>query len=1248
MAIIEQEELTTNIEVKDSPYARQSQQLLERDSNLQSQVDVENSSIEDKLTATSLTWENTYLATTIDWFKNSAPYLLDNDDEFMKNMTNERFEMIMRDNNLPPKYYDRLSDAKNQEHLAKLINETVDDLDKERFVSKTLNSYNPTLGIFSEASSAGLATGLLGDVDTLTIPIGIGLSSKLGKIATASMATTVHVTASAIAYEKDPDVSGTEAIVFGSLGVLADTFAISRLGHKADVLTDEVSVKLEKEGMADNTVDEIIQHVNERNINIVDRGDPLTGDKLRASRLFDIADEVKKDGTPTTRASKALNELEEMGYDIGTSKKLTDELEVLKKDKTRKEAFEQKSAEIKALRTKVVDNILKSKQARKASTFKGVSNIKDSATVKQLSWETRYMKKEAEEMLHDLNLFKRYVRDIFSEVKNNPTNLNAKTTLDKINTNTQALFDNGLINKSEFDQITHAIKHGKPEKLDKFNVTFKKNADGTFSPVSKDKKRTSKLVIAGGMLLAADALMADDGMTITVAGIGGAVILGGLMMLAGGNAKGIFNATRDAAVGSVKKMRNQKHIEFVEETVASARVSFMESFTPLVKDPSKEFSNMAQDLLWDAFDGTKHTAEAIKRDLYGTQFKVLEGNLNEAYKMWMEENKQGVLGRLTSQITLGLTERQRFDIDLTNAIETGVVGESKALRKAVDDVNVVKDTMLREMKEAGVEGAEEIIPDINYMPRKVRSGSFGTLLRELRNKAEDGAGKEYDKVVNAIANMMDGENKTKRARVYLDMIADMGTSKQTFETMENMDEYLKSKGITDVTAKEVADLFGITSSVNKSVGAAEQFGRTKRRIELDMTKFETFKVQTMDGDVDVSLDTIFVRQATELMNGYINQASGYVALARKGYTVPNAYGIAEKSATQSLEMKKVLDSILGIPLFDGSSTTSKLMRDAENYTTAISMSFSALTLAGEALKLSTALNKTGLNTAVKQLVRTILKQGDTELVRSLREGTGMAIHKKGLTFGSFNSITAENLMDGSYRSSKFGRGATKLGEWSRDMILYPMVATSDWLSAIALSKNGQLFLDISTGTKKITDDRLKAFGIGESEMALARKYLSKNRNGELKPVAWDNMSPEELRTMQRVFFNMNQKDIMLTTMGGSPSWSRNNEVGVLTSHLMKFPMNAYANHGLFDAQGMAKGDMRSFVNMSAWFIGGMITQAMKSEVKGKPLSNEDMVLRALWSMPIFGFGNVADGLTSPAIFGASENVAVGSKLIYGN
>jgi len=1248
MGIIDQEKLTVNIDVEDNPHLRQQNLLVDRGANLQNQVDVENSSIEDKLTAASLTWENTYLATSVDWFKNSAPYLFEDDDDFMKNMSDERLSMIIRDNGLPPKYYDRLSDAKNQEHLAKLINESVDDVDKEKFVHKTLNSYNPILGIFSEASSAGLATGILGDVDTVTIPLGIGLASKLGKIGAASMATTVHIGASAIAYEKDPDVSGTEAIVFGALGTLADSFAISRLGYKSDVVAEDVASKLEKQGMSDDSINDVVNHIDSRNINIVDRAEPLTGDRLRASRLFDVVDEVNKKGEPSKRATKALDELESMGYEAGTSKRLLDELETLKKDKTKKVEYQQKKAEVKATRDKIIKNIMESRQARKASAFKGVSNIKNNATVKQLSWETRYMKKEAEEMLYDINVFKGYVRDISAEVKNNPLNANAKATLDKINTNTKALFDNGLINKSEFDQISYAVKHGKPERLDKFNAVFKKNADGTFSPVSKDKKRTSKLVVAGGMLLAADALMADDGVTITVAGLGGAVILGGLIMLAGGNAKGIFNATRDAVVGSVKKVRNQKYIEAVEETTESARVSFMESFTPLVKDESKEFSDLAQDMLWDAFDGTRHTAEAIKRDLYGTQFKILEGNLNESYRLWMDENKQGVFGRMTSQITIGLTERQRFDIDITNAIENGVVGESKALQKAVNDINAVKDNVLREMKEAGVEGAEEIIADATYMPRKVRSGSFGTLLRELRNKADGGVNKEYDKVVDSIANMMRGENTTRKARVYLDMIADMGTSKQTFETMENMDEYLKSRGITDVTAKDVADLFGITSSVNKSVGAAEQFGRTKRRIELDMSKFETFKVQTIDGDIDVSLDTIFVRQATELMNGYINQASGYVALARKGYTVPQAYGIASKSATQSLEMQKVLDSILGTPLFDGSTSTSKLMRDAENYTTAISMSFSALTLAGEAMKLVTALNKTGLNTAVKQLVRTIAKQGDTELVRSLREGTGMAIHKKGLTFGSFNSITDENLMDGSYRSSKVGRGATKLGEWSRDMILYPMVATSDWLSAVALSKNGQLFLDISTGTAKVADDRMKAFGIGESEMAIARKYFSKNRNGELKPVDWDAMSPEEMRTVQRVLFNMNQKDIMLTTMGGSPSWSRNNEVGVLVSHLMKFPMNAYSNHGLFDARGMAKGDMRSFVNMSAWFIGGMITQAMKSEVKGKPLSDEDMVLRALWSMPIFGFGNVADGLTSPAIFGASENVAIGSKLIYGN
>lgn len=1200
LAEIEREQITNGYSDNQSLYDQQKLAEQNRQLDLTRQYNAENASLSAKLEGIGATWENTYLATSIDYLKNDVPFLMADSDDYMTNMTDEAMLELEQLSGISPKYHQRLMSAKNEEQLAYYIKESLEDQEKQKRVSETLNSYG---GIFTEATMASLTTGLLGDIDAplMVASGGIYSAAKAG-IVTARLgalkktmqggAITTHVGASAIAYEKDPNVSSTEAVIFAGLGSVIDTIAIGKMSPSVKTKAD------------------IERGINELNVK------SLSDDELDNM----IFERTQPDFRPYTQTYK--DDLMKQGA---------------------------KADDIQPIKTKGKDG--KPAKGEDVKPAKGedawTSMFRETVPTKtkaDLEWELKSMKREAADIKNYFNEFKQFVKNTADEIKANPTNMNAIKKMENVVQSLKKLYDNGFINKSEFDQLDYAMRNGTPEKINNLKVTFKKNKDGTYSPTGKGtnkKKSKGKVMIAGGIVLGTTGAYADgddiisDGISLLFA----AAVLGAAWANKGAILKALSNG--------MSKIRNKETISSVDEAIDSARISLMETLAPILKDPNKDVRELAKDLFWDSFDGTKNTVETIATNTFNSVFKVYEKNIDKLYEGWAKENGINILQRAASNLRHAASERQLFDIEVMKTVETGKPHASKSVNEASKLTIDANKRILDIMQEVGMVGAEGIKFDPRYMHRAYRP-QFGQLLSLLKNA--DGYKQSYDKFVQSFAKMMDDGNIApdkllKKAQNYVRLLSENGVSKNTFKSIDELDDYLKKNGMGEMDALEVADFLGITKGMDK-ITASERLGATKRRVWLNKNAFEEFEIDTPDGRMTIGLDNIFVNQATEVMLTHIKQASGYIAFAKKGIDINQAYKTADKSVSHGKAISAYIDNVLGLPVLDGSTQTMKLVRDMANYTTALRLPLSALTLTGELFKMTASMNKNGLLMGVRQLVKAILREGDTELAKNLREGMGIGIHRNGLNFGAYSHLDMDNLADADYRSSIIGKSVTNIGQVTSDLILYPMVSISDWLTVMSMAKNAQILRNFVDGKIGMADFRVKAYGINASDKATIKKYIKLNDKGEVKPIDWDSMSFDERTNIQRILFNMTQKDVMITTSGGTGSWGRTSEVGMAVAHLTKFPQQAFANHGLFNIKGMSQGEVKSFVETSMWFIGAMVTNELKASVKGQELSDEDLIARSAMMMPIAGMIGVAESISNPAIVGVTQNLAVVSELVY--
>ena len=1328
---------------------------------IKQQEAVENADFLDKLKAAGYTWKATYLSSLKNWATNDLPHLFGEDEEWMTKNNDARIDTLMKDNKLQGKYRPMLRDAKNQAHEDALIQEIQNSQEMDKVINDNLNNYG---GMFTERTIASGITGLLGDIDTPLMLIGFG-ATKLAKLThiasstykvgqrantakslarrgdystfkhlefdtgqvmknphsnpfetinkygTPTIMASGHTAAGMAAYYKDPDVSGSEAAIFSTIGAVVDSLVAYRSANIPDVMeitrTASKAPDNDTLALAYNTANKrdtrtFLGKMDKEvgNVPVVRRVDGETPETpprdvqeqvpLIMIGLREQAKEIEEvTGKATAQAKdaqKVLDEIEAIRIDEG---KFTEEDLIAAYDKTQvtgakltestingdfgKVLGGKKSADTKAnkklgqmiesiygkgskkeieVRTALQNGKPLPKSMNALEAFKkyiSAPNFKASKGVQKFVKQLEGMPNSpmAKEILEQIEDFKALgeglvpvnFKEFFQAIargldENNPLAIKTKKELIKTVDDLEA---SGYITSKESIAIERGLIEGHLDEV-AVSIQFKANKDGvTFSPVQKDTTKPkgnfgkSKLpyVLIG---LTASTMAFAGGDTIDAGGMSLLAMLalagGALFILRPAIAKW-FKQTANTAQQGVQSRGFRKSAEGI---VDDAQTSFTNTFAPLMKDHSEQFRTLASKLYYDVMSGTEYTMERAKSMMFRAWDYEMLDTANIAYKEWATEQGLGFSDKVKDMFETGITQRIRFEQQVMDYIEYGKFADSPAVVRYADYLERMKKDVWDKGFEAGAKGFTEGNGlGKSYMPRFIN----GYMTSVLKSVDDD----TFEAIVMQFSKTMDGD--VEKASEYLRAIRDANQSKRQLASIPELQKYLDEQGITRVSAEEMASEFGIRDA---------QWGRTKARIKINKQMFGEIKINTLDGDeVTLNINDFFEGSAVTVMQRYLNQASGHIALGQKNMTIDEAMAIAEKGTGHNATvMKNDLERLVGNPILDETAPTTKLIRDLNNYTTARRMVTSVISLAFESFLVGSQLNSQGFKQAVRNITKLMGKSGkDSELMNQMMNEFGVSgQHMKGLSFGAFHHLDDANMVGGTYRDSKGGALFSKMGEMMRDVILTPLVYMSDFLSKInAMNQMGEIY-KLANG-KKIPQYRLDAYGITPEFLEKMKGRLELNADGALKKIDTSGWSKEDMLEFQKVIDNMTRKTIQETTMGATGAWSRNTEAGMAASMLMKFPMEAFSQHGLFGLKGMLNNDPRAYTNFFMAFAGGYVSAAIRSEMLGRDYSEEELMMYALMSMPLNIF-SLIEGVNNPAgvdVFSIGENANTVTRML---
>lgn len=272
------------------------------------------------------------------------------------------------------------------------------------------------------------------------------------------------------------------------------------------------------------------------------------------------------------------------------------------------------------------------------------------------------------------------------------------------------------------------------------------------------------------------------------------------------------------------------------------------------------------------------TADILKtNDMKGKFSQFYQTYITE-YKAWSKENKLGFFARSK------LNNRRAFGEAVADAIENPDGIHSPAVKRMAQRNAKLYQMLLREAKEAGVEGFESIPENLTYFSHRwskykfadayTQFGGERPVLAVLKQGLIQGSPDLSEEAAEIIAFNMNRKIKEDLAGL------DSGFSR--LFTADSRDT-LKQIMIDERFGKQVDGEFKefTEEEVDRLIGLFEQKqtgkpSMTKTRLKFDMNA-------TVDvGDRTISLKQLQERDAEQVFTMYANELTGRIALAKKG------------------------------------------------------------------------------------------------------------------------------------------------------------------------------------------------------------------------------------------------------------------------------------------------------------------------------------------------------------------------------
>lgn len=1175
-----------------------------------------------KWEAFSDTWDNTWLAKGINYLKYDAGAFREKDEEFMKSWSDDAVFEFLNEHDLGLEDFNDIKDAVSMEHAMDLAE--LKNIQDERQV-KIQNALTT-----SETMLYSMTTSIA-DVDVVIGGAGMTAAKTLAKTekvnrVIAGITAGTEVASGTFVGLVDDDTPLGEAMLFSTIiGGIDRSFIRSMSKGDIAKLTDSamdapktnsIDAAFAKESTITNAGMDTTKVEARDLLNEVSKVNPNVSKIKRLKGTLGDFDTLIKN----TKDVKEANRLKTLTGEIDRKLKLTD-TPVFKSLKAHLDEVEKTTVKLETKLKKLTGDITdttKMPQKKKATIESMKLELSRIAKNKQIIEQTH---KDIMDIASDLEDNIITMRRDLDELKNSDVDIGSEMMGVY-----KTLRDTGHISEDSYIKVKEYFDNGMKGEYPRPKMAVVDKGAGKMMEVTLEGKRVKKLPYAlGAALLAATPALGYDSDDLSKDA--GLIVLAGILGVAGIlNAKTI--AKHIASVGSTTQvaLARSKTVGTrakIGEFMDKSRTSFTETSKPILENTTGDVNKLARDLLYNPLETTK-TVETIKSRIYKSHWNNLQKEIHLEYVEWLKETGSTRLEGVAS-LFKGLSKRAEYNRMITANIEYGAHSGIKAVVNGAKKVNETLDSMMKEMREAGVKDIDETLILKNYFPRVVnKSGVQRTLANATASSIQE--------FVDEFSKMLyNSEDPLGVATLYVDVLKNpmLGSGRKALSSVEDIKALAKKYGFGDDVADELIQALGV---------GGDKFSRLKNRIPMDKRMFKGVSIDYLDGSPSykMTIDDIFEHDAMNVMNDYLNKASGQVAFADMGYkSIDNAYEVLQKSSTAPKYAKILEDTISllsGSPIIDFSDPANKIMRDVANYTVGGKMVYSTLALASEVLTTAGRLNKSGWSYILKRSVGRMRKElGDDSFMMEYltgKQGLGRGIDQYSSSYGAYKTLDEFGNISGGEKSLTL---ASKIGEVYRDVTLHtlPFVRTSDFLSNWNTAISLQNLYEHAQGIRKFKPYEMKAYAITPRVEELLQR-LEVNDKGQVKWFNLDKWSRSDRIDFYTTLDAMLNKRIQQSTLGTTGAWSWNSPIGTAAANLIKFPMSAFSNLGSFLGRGALDGDPQAMMQISLWFGGGALASIARHEVKQQEYNEEDIIIDAMLSHPFAGSYGTLLGVTSPA------------------
>jgi len=724
---------------------------------------------------------------------------------------------------------------------------------------------------------------------------------------------------------------------------------------------------------------------------------------------------------------------------------------------------------------------------------------------------------------------------------------------------------------------------------------------------------------------------------------------------------------------SMEKAKNALHGNY-----ESVRNAFNETFAPLLKyakqTANPELKAFIEKVLVDPMNGKSLVAEEVKINhlrSFMSQYVSVESKL---FKQWFKMQGVGIKEIIAEPFTGRYLEKFR---EYVASMKDGAIPVpdkgSEFIKEMADTSSKLVDQMgLGFAKEIGLEGADEIVKLQDYLKRAYNSEAI-TLMRRMSETTDGKAqlhnafkkmyiaattgaagsvrgfmGTSYKKLIESkskkeFMDIFESQKNNLSSLAKDDTFIDEMLKKIDVETdisilrgdAEKLLKYASEMDTDKIASSKIAKYLANITSDQRGGGIAEVAGSFKHRVSLKMNAFEDFSV-TIDGDVvDVSLKAIFDRNDYSLSMGYMRQILGRAGLKVVGYSIEDAKNIIGRIGDEDVKAmaERTLDAIVGNPLFDMPKYEQVVLQGISNIALAGSLPLVGLSFLQEMGYFVTRMigSPRELSLVTRNIVDILRGYGDdSAMVTMLQKNIGLGTNRMNGSIGSrFDpDMRAAGI---NYVETNPTLNFTKM---VRDLTFKAsgMLALSDILELMNGIANMQRLHDIAHGLRKLNPAKAKAYGLTDEDLATARKYLKTNSRGHVIEPDWSKMTTKEQLRIQGVISSMGQKGAQRSTIGGTPDWSRKDQLGTALSKLVMYPTNAYANMGLHQIRSLSHGDVENSMQIFGGYVGSMIGLQLRDGVLGKEREDEEYHLYSTLNLAQLGLiGTARAVFQDPAI-----------------